>query len=265
MTTSATTKIATTKSTQDEDQIVTWRIHVQAVGGGFGDFHLSADDDDDDNTNDEMADKSSTISGPRLFNIKVSPEDGTDTLHQEIEGVTGVKASQQRLIYRGRLIGKNDVSLTSPNNNNENENSIIGNDDDDNNNDSKTSVCQQEYKIKDIVGLCDGHTIHLVKKRETENVEVEEQETSSGLSPADSNTATDSNMEDSFTENEVLDGSRSGNGGNALLAALLGLGGLDSGSNNTDRSTTTTTTATAATATITTNGTEIATTTSVEE
>jgi len=237
-TTTTTTTTSTTNSRQDVDQIVTWCINVQAVGGGFGDFHLSADDDD------EMADKSSTVSGPR-FAVTVSPENGTDTLHQEIEGVTGVKASQQRLIYRGRLIGKNEVSLTSPNNNNENNN--IGNDGDDNNNDSKTSVCQQAYKIKDITGLCDGHTIHLVKKRETENVEVDEQDTSSGLSPPDSNTATASNIEDSFTESEVLNGSRSGNGGSALLAALLGLGGLDSGNNNTDRSTTT---AAATTATV---------------
>jgi hypothetical protein len=244
------TPSATTSKQDDEDQAISpWCIFVKAVGGGFDDkFRTSADNDDDDD--DENGKQIAAVGGPRSFNVSVSPEDGMDSLHKEIEGVTGVKSSQQRLIYRGRLIGKSDVSpsssLIDANINN------INNNQNNNDNSKKTSVCCQheEYKIKDIVGLCDGQTIHLVKKRRetTENnVEVDvadEQDTTSGLSLSDSNNTTTNFSSagagniSSTTDNE---GSHSSGSGGALLAALLGLGSLDSGintSNTIDRSAT---------------------------
>jgi hypothetical protein len=240
------TPSATTSKQDEEDQAISpWCIFVKAVGGGFDDdFRLSADDDE--NGSKQIA----AVGGPRSFNVLVSPEDGMDSLHKEIEGVTGVKASQQRLIYRGRLIGKSDVSQSSSpinanNSNNNNQNNNVDS--------KKTSVCcENEYKIKDIVGLCDGQTIHLVKKRrETESVEVDVADeqgntNTSELSPSDSNNTT-ANF--SSTDNEG--GSHSSGSGGALLAALLGLGSLDSGinTNNTiDRPTTTVAAAAAAAA-----------------
>jgi hypothetical protein len=237
------TPSATTSKQDEEDQAISpWCIFVKAVGGGFDDdFRLSADDD-------ENGKQIAAVGGPRSFNVLVSPEDGMDSLHKEIEGVTGVRASQQRLIYRGRLIGKSDVSQSSSpinaNNGNNNQN---------NNDDSKkTSVCcENEYKIKDIVGLCDGQTIHLVKKRrETENAEIDvadEQDNTntSGLSLSDSSNTTANfssaggGNNSSTTDNEG--GSHSSGSGGALLAALLGLGSLDNGintNNSIDRSAT---------------------------
>ena len=248
------TPSATTSKQNEEDQAISpWCLFVKAVGGGFDDdFRLSVDDDEKVNGK-----QIAVVGGPRSFNVLVSPEDGMDSLHKEIEGVTGVKGSQQRLIYRGRLIGKSDVSQSSSpinanNNNNNNQNY---------NDDSKKTIvcCENEYKIKDIVGLCDGQTIHLVKKRrETETAEIDvadEQDNAntSGLSLSDSSNTTANfssagvGNNSSTTDNEG--GSHSSGSGGALLAALLGLGSLDSGinTNNTiDRSTTPTSAAAAA-------------------
>lgn len=183
------------KSSQDDVQVDPWCINVKAVGVGFEDFHSSSTDDE--------TTRKAIGSEPRSFNVMVRPDDRIGILHEEIEGVTGVKSSEQRLIYRGRLIGMNDVFSTSTNN----------------------SFHQHDFKIKDITGLCDGQTIHLVKKRDTKNIERGELDASSEISPTDNNTATSGN----------LNGSRSGNGGSTLLAALLGIDSGGSGGSNSDR------------------------------
>lgn len=135
-----------------------WSISVKTVGGGI---HI------DENP-----------SGERQFTVRVSPEDRVASLYDQIEASTGLKASQQRLIYRGRLIGLKDLS--------------------------------NNPKIKDIAGLSDGQTIHLVKRRETETPET----SADGALSSDSTTSRDAG------DGDLLG---TGSGSRGLLAALLGL------------------------------------------
>jgi len=181
-----------------------WCIVVKTVGRGFE--NRRSLDSNSNGANDHQATTSKVLSvgsdGALSFSVTVSPNDRVDSLHDEIEDVTGVKASQQRLIYRGRLIGTADVgtshawfrSNNSNYNSNSNSNSNINSNSNSNSNnnggasplgiehqhetetnDQDSKTCRddserenqpQEYKIRDIVGLCDGQTIHLVKKRE---------------------------------------------------------------------------------------------------
>jgi len=126
----------------------------------------------------------SNANGERHFVVEVSPDDGVASLHDKIEGATGLKACQQRLIYRGRLIGKFEQREEE----------------------------HEEPRIKDIAGLCDGQTIHLVKKRDR---------------PEEANNESNNNNGSSDPTDLLGAGAGgSGGGGGSLLAALLGLGNL---------------------------------------
>jgi len=174
--------------------------------------------------------KMNSVDGSLSFHVTVSPEDRIDYLHDEIEGITGVKASQQRLIYRGRLIGKSDVvsashnSGTNTDENNSTENSTGSYKE--KANQSTQTTCKteedQEYKIKDIVGLCDGQTIHLVRKRESEKSKSNRNSSDAVDEQGTSNGALNNDNDDSASNNTSTE-SDSGGGGGALLAALLGL------------------------------------------
>lgn len=209
------------------DTIPSWCIFVKTVGKGFDDRRVNDDDDDDDDTDEDKPGKRSSVDGSFSFNVVVSPEDRMDFLHDEIEGVTGVKASQQRLIYRGRLIGKSDVASVSHTTGTGNdENSNTENSLEEKSNQNGVTTCkheqQQEYKIKDIVGLCDGQTIHLVRKRDIEKAK----SNTSSSDAVDLGTLSDSrnnDNDDTASNNTSLESEAGGGGGGALLAALLGL------------------------------------------
>jgi hypothetical protein len=171
-------------SVTDSDD--SWSISVKTVGIGF-------------TPDEEAATASASIrnaNGERRFVVEVSPDDGVDSLHAKIEGATGLKASQQRLIYRGRLIG------------------------------GKCEEPPDDSKIKDIAGLCDGQTIHLVKKR---GAEAEGTETDPNSE--ESNSTQNSNNQSSNLDSEILGGAPGNGGGGSLLAALLGLGTLTDDNN----------------------------------
>jgi len=192
-----------------------WCIFVKTVGKGFDDRRVT-----DDGADDKKSGKMSSVDGSLSFHVTVSPEDRIDFLHDEIEGVTGVKASQQRLIYRGRLIGKSDVSSVS-NSNTPSSTGSFNEKADQNGLTTCNDEHQQEYKIKDIVGLCDGQTIHLVRKRDCEKTKsstcVSDDVNGQGASNHSSNSEyDDSGSNNSSSESESV-------GGGALLAALLGL------------------------------------------
>jgi hypothetical protein len=245
-----------------------WCISIKTVGGGFDDV----DHDEESYTVTTSSNNNSKLSssGERLYRVTVSPEDGIAALYQEIEGATGVKPSQQRLIYRGRIINDHP-----PLNGHEEEDDDDGDDDEEEENDQQvghsssapnddtvgasanstvaattTSTSSSSLsnarekrndpdprgrKIKDIAGLCDGQTIHLVKKRETSS--------DSSSSPRSSTPSSNGHIS-SFeaAAAEFLSGSNSsggGDGGGALLQALLGLGdptqdGLDSNGGGTE-------------------------------
>jgi Ubiquitin family len=155
--------------------MTSWTISVKTVGHG-GDF----------SSND--------------FVINVKPDDGLTSLNDQIEKYTGLKASQQRLIYRGRIIrgAENDVESIS-----------------------------DEPKVKDVVGLGDGQTIHLVPRLESIEqppVTIVEQQTL-GSSQAESVTSGISRIRRPRTPDN--DSSPNPSGTASLLAAILGIGGME--------------------------------------
>jgi hypothetical protein len=128
-----------------------------------------------------------TTSREREFVVDVSPDDDLRSLYHKIETVTGLKASQQRLIYRGRLI--EGINESQP--------EVIV----ESFEDGKPKM-NKELKIKDIVGLQDGHTIHLVPKRNN---------------GASENTNTSDRSSDEGANNET-----NTSGSSAFLSSLLG-------------------------------------------
>jgi hypothetical protein len=170
-----------------------WSIAVKTVGGGvFSEDHP------------EEADHN----GERNFTVTVSPEDGVTSLHDQIEQCTGLKASQQRLIYRGRLIGLHEATATTTASTASTSAST----------ENAAAAASQVKKLKEIAGLGNGQTIHLVKKRDnaTEN---ETTTTPSLFRDEQDNDNNNSNSSDTA-------------GSASLLAALLGLGSPSSSSNN---------------------------------
>ena len=101
----------------------------------------------------EHSDSSGSGLPSKDFTIEVSPDDDLTSLYERIEGVTGLKASQQRLIYRGQLIGRTKYG---------DENQPSKDESPSNN----PVVNVKGIKIKDIRGLSNGQTIHLVKRRD---------------------------------------------------------------------------------------------------
>eukprot|EP00977_Amphora_coffeiformis_P015430 scaffold4510_cov183-Amphora_coffeaeformis.AAC.115 len=138
------------------------------------------------------------------FYVQVHPEDPIDKLYDKIQSHTGLSQQQQRLIYRGRLLMSHHSSSSN------NENNIAANE-------QEGEGSKQSRRIRDIAGLCDGHCIHLVKRKI---------ETTEGGGEADSTSET--------TRTESSNSSTGG--GSSLLSAILGLGGSGGASptNNND-------------------------------
>jgi hypothetical protein len=220
-----------------------WSIAVKTVGKGF-----SPTPDEDDK------------GGERHFTVLVSPQDSVDVLYDQIEGATGVKACQQRLIYRGRLIGapgaRNNSNSTAAESNTTSSNCTgtpnSTNQTNTNNTREASNNNNTEPKIKDITGLCDGQTIHLVKKRhETPSRGDENNNTNSTTAPSLSNMSEDNNNNNNTSTSNTRQNNNNGGvvvgtgggggpqgGSTSLLAALLGLGNLMDDDNNNDNNNT---------------------------
>jgi hypothetical protein len=124
-------------------------------------------------------------------------------------------ASQQRLIYRGRLIGGGGGSGAAGASNEDTESVIpTGNEE----NTANAVLKQREPKIRDIVGLTDGHTIHLMRKP-TQQQQDENEENAAGTSEG----ASGEHARQTSRSNSGDDSS----GSTSLLAALLGMGDED--------------------------------------
>lgn len=126
---------------------------------------------------------SSEFNAESNFNITVRPDDSIMSLYQQIESKTGLKADQQRLIYRGRLIP------------------------------SQSQLTQNASTMMDISGLGDGHTIHLVP-RSSSDASPPSSNTNSG---AQQGSAIESNPSSEFPSGFFT------TTGPGLLAALLGI------------------------------------------
>jgi len=163
------------------------------------------------------------------FRVSVSPDDSLTSLHSRIEDVTGLKASQQRLIYRGRIINHHDTnkphhhhqtnassqqqpqeSSPSPSSPPSQQQQQVGDE-----NNFETAV---EKKIRDVVGLSDGHTIHLVPKPASASTSSSSSFSSEEGNSTGTSTSTGAGTSTNEPQAEELSGTAS------LLAALLGLG-----------------------------------------
>jgi hypothetical protein len=229
---------------QRRQNVDEWCISVKTVGGGFDDCfnHIEGTGTTNSTTNTNTTINTANHGGgERLFSVTVSPEDCLSSLHQEIEGATGVKVSQQRLIYRGRLIGKNDEpqpetnnTITTNSNSSNNNTSLDGRKPGSSKNDEEENNNTQTRRIKDIAGLCDGQTIHLVKKRENPSTNEDNSMTSTMRNSAANNHGGDGSTTATATairggggiDSDLFSTSGGITGGGALLAALLGLGSL---------------------------------------
>jgi hypothetical protein len=202
--------------TEEGQPSADWCLSIKTVGGGF----------DDCTTNNSNAKMSS--SGERLFNVTVSPEDEVSSLYQEIEGATGVKASQQRLIYRGRIINDHSQPVggeATKSGTGEATTGSSGDIEGDSDAELPADSPVDTRKIKDIAGLCDGQTIHLVKRRSatTSNDAGED----AGASTDDATTAESNRPSSTGSSRNIITGGNSmDTSGGAFLAALLGLGSL---------------------------------------
>jgi Ubiquitin family len=134
------------------------------------------------------------------FSITLHPDDDILQLYQHVASRTGVPQEQQRLIYRGRLIPnarpkQEDDSATASHKEGA----------------SVVKYPPHQQKIKDIVGLTNGHSIHFVRRTPKQDEEGENELSADNeaarvvLDPA---TATSS--------------SSSSSGTSSLLSALLG-------------------------------------------
>ena len=191
-----------------------WLISVKTVGGEHEPTQAQVSE------REGQTGTSTATMIERDFTVKVSPNDGLSSLYNEIEVVTGLKASQQRLIYRGRLLNGNrnkNGTPTKEDNNPEPSSSEATKNDDASENEE-----EQEQKIRDIVGLGDGHTIHLVRKREKPETDGSHNE--NGVNANVSTPTPHSASEDDT--NEVPHGTA------ALLTALLGMSPVSTGGTN---------------------------------
>lgn len=183
--------------------IMSWSISIKIVGGSRDQcIHqniigsVATDEDTYTNNTDTRikgANSQNTANKkpqPTIFTLKVQPDDSILSLHKKIEEVTGLKCSQQRLIFRGRLVG----AFTQVR-------ERTGDDD----RDIKEKL---DSRIRDVDGLGDGQTIHLFPRPNTLGQVVDP-----GLSE---NNISLNNEDD---EGRVISSS-----GTGLLAALLGLG-----------------------------------------
>lgn len=239
-------KVPAAVSSADES----WLISVKTVGGGIDvvsnstaattssgssicSSSSSADDHGHTNDNDysgaavpHLSASTSSGSGERQFTVQVSPEDDLESLYDQIEASTGLKASQQRLIYRGRLIGPQmgATSCSTPP-----AAAAAVDKQQQQQGGERDSSSYNNPKIKDIAGLADGQTIHLVKRRETPET----------TSAADGGARSSLNNNNSSPTDGDLFGSSSGSGGGGgLLAALLGLSGIADESSSSSETTT---------------------------
>ena len=142
----------------------------------------------------------------RDFTITIEPTETLQDLHSKIEERTGLKAEQQRLIYKGRLI--------SSSNSNSNSNSLSSSQH--SNTNTNTPLDPQSIQISNVAGLENGHTIHLVPRPVTTATNTSTSTPQPEHHPDDNHTGRTS---PTLTSTGFL----SGIGGAGILSALLNL------------------------------------------
>lgn len=147
---------------------------------------------------------------PPNFTVRIEADDNLSKLHSLIEEVTGLKESQQRLIYRGRLITNQLESNTTSRSN-----SSVHDESSSKNSKDQNASSASSILIRDIDGLCDGQTIHLVPRPLPPDT---------NLSASTSESRTTSSDNDSATSGRSRPSNISTNASAAsLLATIFGL------------------------------------------
>jgi hypothetical protein len=172
---------------------------------------------------------------PSLFTLNLDSESPLSDLNASIDNLTGLKPYQQRLIYRGRILPlcEREPSSTSKQRqgslgvaNSTTSDSVHPNQSELNSNTAAASAAADGdhgddqpkcIRICDIQGLEDGHTIHLVPRRNATKP------TSHANDPASADPAssTSNNNNGAADDDGGVDNSTASN----LLSAILGLGG----------------------------------------
>jgi hypothetical protein len=138
---------------------------------------------------------------PSNFIVQVNPNSPLSELHSSIEAVTGLKAHQQRLIYRGRILPGQSSDLQQPA-------AVLPGQS------APTTDSDSSMRICDVTGLNDGHTIHLFpRKSHTDQVDpVANAAEPAAVESSINNSATSSLQEDSASATAT-----------SLLSALFGM------------------------------------------
>mmetsp|Transcript_642 Transcript_642/g.1035 ORF Transcript_642/g.1035 Transcript_642/m.1035 type:complete len:1191 (-) Transcript_642:65-3637(-) len=196
--------------------------------------HDNNDDNGGGGSSQNYTSHSSSSTGESTsFTLQVHPNDPIHSLSTKIESITGLSPTEQRLIYRGRIIS---VPPPPPTN--------------DNHNVETTTTSSSSTTIQDIHGLSDGETIHLVPRLAVENnaIPILPRRDSSSISSTNaiaannnfgrrnsSNTTNnDNNTEAEEADgiaNAIMGGLLSGFNGNYPTEDIVGSGGLFSGAN----------------------------------
>jgi hypothetical protein len=174
------------------------------------------------------------------FSITLHPEDDIIQLYNEVTNITGLPHNQQRLIYRGRLLPNSNTLLQQQQQSRHTKRKSVASNSDESllqpgpsSSQPKTSAMNSTHsssssskpmlnqKIKDIVGLMNGHSIHLVCRPKDENrneteVTTDDDEEDEEGTPAAINSTRDTDP--------ASTSSTSSTASSSLLAALLGLG-----------------------------------------
>lgn len=137
---------------------------------------------------------------PSTFIVQVNPNSPLSELHSSIEAVTGLKAHQQRLIYRGRILPGQSSDLRQPA-------AVLPGQS------VPTTASDSLMRICDVTGLSDGHTIHLFpRKSHTDQVDPSDNAAEPAANESSiNNSATSSLQQDSTSATAT-----------SLLSALFG-------------------------------------------
>ena len=146
----------------------------------------------------------------RDFTITIEPTETLQDLHSKIEERTGLKAEQQRLIYKGRLISSSNSNSFSQHSN-ANTNTTAAN--------ASAPLDPLSIQISNVAGLENGHTIHLVPRPVPPPVTTTTSTTTGTGIPQPDHHPDDINTSPTLASTGFL----SGIGGAGILSALLNL------------------------------------------
>ncbi|KAL7449038.1 hypothetical protein ACHAWC_001145, partial [Mediolabrus comicus] len=139
-----------------------------SIGAGGFSFGNEASNNNNNNNSRSSHSNNSNEGSSSTFTIQINPNEPLSTLSNQIEDMTGLRPHEQRLIYRGRIINVPSAAGAATTGSG-----------------SNTATC-----IRDIHGLSDGETIHLVPRHHHHGMPSRSSSSSSSSNSAVSNNGT---------------------------------------------------------------------------